>query len=131
MSGDVQDERLVVWRALAELFLDDDLGEADADRIARQLATSGHSLEELDEILLFEVYPSCRWNLRAVAGAWGDWGDEWIMEHIAPLKNQRPHRVCLGFRRWLMHRQWHGVSRLTPWPEISRRVAQLRLQGAR
>lgn len=54
--------RRPVWEALSSLFLDTDTSIARPWR-ARVLAASPYSLAELDDILMDEVYPVCRWNL--------------------------------------------------------------------
>jgi hypothetical protein len=57
-SSDVDIEsRRPVWAALSELFLDTNLDSADLNRIAKTLAISRYSLGELDQILLWEVFP--------------------------------------------------------------------------
>lgn len=57
MDSATPDERLPVWEALSELFLDVELDAHDHERIAGHLATSSYSIQELEEILYFEVYP--------------------------------------------------------------------------
>ena len=90
MSAYLNDERMPVWEALSEFFLDTELDEADHERIATVLARSEHSIEALEEILNFEVYPACKWNVISLAGEWDGFGAEWIMEHVAPRKDRRP-----------------------------------------
>lgn len=102
-------ERMPVWDALSELFLDSEIGPEDHDRIATVLAQSAYTEEELLQILRHEIYPACAANLTCVAGAWGCWGEDWIREHIAPRHNQRP-RLCLPAIHWtyvLGH--WHPI----------------------
>jgi hypothetical protein len=106
------EERLPVWDALAQFFLDDELQPGDYERIANVLADSRYSLAELEDILRHEVYPACKWNLICVAGAWGTWGEEWIMEHIAPRKDRRPRfslppLLASGYRN-----HWKAVSEI-------------------
>ena len=57
--GSELDHRRPVWSPLSELFLDTTLDSGDLDRLAEALARSPYSLTELDEILLWEVYPAC------------------------------------------------------------------------
>lgn len=61
-------ERMPVWEALSELFLDDELSQEDCQRMASVLAGSRYSVKELQEILRHEVYPACALNLICVAG---------------------------------------------------------------
>ena len=60
---------------------------ADYEFISNTLADSNYSLQELEAILYYEVYPVCKYNLLSFAGEWGGFGDDWIMENIAPRKN--------------------------------------------
>ncbi len=74
--------RRPVWAAISELFLDTSLDSKDVERIARELAKSPYSLHELDNILLWEVYPACRSNLFSIAGEWTGFDLEWLQRRI-------------------------------------------------
>ena len=74
--------RTPVWQALSELFLDTWFDSADRDRIAAVLAASPYTMQELDEILLWEVYPVCWSNMYAIAGEWEDFDPEWLQARI-------------------------------------------------
>jgi hypothetical protein len=85
VPGDPQADlknRAPVWQALSELFLDTSLDLADRDRIAAVLAASPYSTTELDEILLWEVYPVCWSNLFSIAGEWSEFDPEWLQKRI-------------------------------------------------
>ena len=107
--------RRPVWSALSELFLDTSHSSGDLDRIAKTLAMSPYSLEELDTILLWEVYPPCRSNLFSIAGEWAGFDVDWLESRI--LRGPSP----LG-------KAWAGtVGRLgrfssIKWRRIKRRV---------
>lgn len=109
------EERMPVWSALSELFLDTELQKEDHERIAAILAASPFSEEKLEEILRFEVTPALRANLLSIAGEWAGFDDGWLRERIVPRMDRRPL-----FR--------FGVSRmiLRDWKEIKRKVAALR-----
>ncbi len=104
------DERMPVWDALSEFFLDTELQPEQHERIARVLAASRYSEKELDEILVYEVYPACKWNLLCVAGEWGGFHPDWIKEKIGPRYDRRP-AIRLGFfhHRWMYDRHWRKV----------------------
>ena len=70
-----------MWNALSELFLDSDVTITREWRI-QQLAASPYSLDELERILIDEVYPICRWNLSSVAGEWAGFDLEWLEKRI-------------------------------------------------
>jgi len=73
--------RRPVWEALSDLFLDTDVSLARQSRIDT-LAASPYSLEEIERILIDEVYPICKYNLLSVAGAWSGFDQAWLEERI-------------------------------------------------
>jgi hypothetical protein len=114
------ESRRPVWEALSELFLDTSFDEADFNRIARVLARSPYSLEELEHILVSEVHPACGANMLSLAGEWTGFDPEWLESRIV----RGPSR--LG-RLWM-----RTVGRITlvvshePWKEIRQRVEATR-----
>lgn len=104
-----EDERLAVWRALSDLFLDTELMDDNYEFIAITLADSSYSLKELEGILYYEVYPVCKHNLLSIAGEWAVFNDNWIMENIAPRKNKRPLFCFSPFHKRLFIREWIEV----------------------
>lgn len=111
MNATIPDERFPVWNALSEFFLDTELDSKDYDRIGTILAESKYTEKELEEILYYEVYPACKWNMFSIAGEWDGFHPEWIMEHIAPKKDTRP-RFCLApLHRWMYQGHWKRISR--------------------
>jgi len=113
------DERLPVWEALSEFFLDTELNADNYERIAAQLARSRYSEAELQDILWYEVYPACKWNMFSMAGEWAGFGEEWIMQNIAPRKDKRPR-----FFHW---KPFHSGFFQDHWDAVRKRVAELRL----
>jgi hypothetical protein len=103
-------ERMPVWRALADFFLDDDLSSHDLARIASDLAQSRYTEAQLFAILRHEVYPACSMNLVSVAGAWGAWGDDWIRERIAPRYDRRPRFYLPAFHWNAIRDHWEIVK---------------------
>lgn len=73
--------RQPVWDALSDLFLDTDTSLSRQWR-ADRLAESPYSLEQLEFILIDEVYPICKYNLMSVAGEWGGFDAEWLKSKI-------------------------------------------------
>jgi hypothetical protein len=105
--------RRPVWAALSELFLDGNLDSVDVNRIAKTLASSHYSLDELDQILLWEVYPACRSNLLSIAGEWAGFDPGWLESRI--LQGPSP-----------LARMWTGtIGRLGMFSSVSwRRIKQ-------
>ncbi len=75
-------ERIDLWHAMSELYLDEEITTGAYLSIASRLASSNLSFKELDTVFYNEVHPVLCWNLKAVAGHWGDFGKEWVAEQI-------------------------------------------------
>ncbi len=103
------EDRLPVWKAFSELFLDSDLQGEDYDRIARVVARSPYSEAELWDILRYEVYPVCRRNLRSVAGEWSGFDDDWLIGHVAPRCGRRPLFHWLGLHGWAIRGDFRRI----------------------
>ena len=117
------DERLPVWNALSELFLDTELQEDDHQRIARVLAASPYSEKKLDEILRFEVTPVLKWNLLSIAGEWAGFDEAWLREKLEPRIDARPWFRPGVF--WMMRRRWkHIVGLVVKLREEPNKAAQ-------
>lgn len=76
------EERLKIWRALSDLFLDTEIEDSTFKYIARAVSESGFSLSEVEDILWYEVYPVLESNLRSVAGVWEGWSDTWLLQNL-------------------------------------------------
>lgn len=74
-----------VWCVLSTLFLDTDVTEM-RETLARELAASPFEVEELESILIHEVFPVCWWNLISVAGVWTGFDEAWLIEAIRRRK---------------------------------------------
>ncbi|MCL4853081.1 MAG: hypothetical protein KJZ78_17110 [Bryobacteraceae bacterium] len=103
-------ERMPVWEALSEFFLDTELRETDYRRIAGVLADSPYSERELWEILRFEVYPPCHFNLLCVAGEWALFGEDFLMQKVAPRCDKRPRFAWPVLHRWMFGQHWAKVG---------------------
>jgi hypothetical protein len=103
-------ERLPVWNALSEFFLDTELQDSDYKRIAAVLAKSPYTGGEIEDILRHEVYPPCHYNLLCVAGEWGGFDEEWLVERIAPLCGQRPRRRIPCLHAWMFKSHWKKIQ---------------------
>jgi hypothetical protein len=75
-------QRLKVWSALSNLFLDNELQETDREFICNQLAQTSYTLSEIERILWNELYPILKYNLISVAGEWAGFDEEWLLANI-------------------------------------------------
>jgi hypothetical protein len=96
-----------VWDALSSLFLDTEISVLRDWRV-RQLAASPFSLAQIEQILVDDVYPICRWNLLLVAGEWAAFDLEWL-ERSIHRRRASPLRFLRVFDLF--------NSRVLSWPE--------------
>lgn len=96
--------RRPVWNALSELWLDGELGVAERERLAIELAASAFSVAELRDIHDREVAPVVSRNLDSIAGEWAGFDLDWLAERCAKAADDRD---TLSARL----RLWAGNSR--------------------
>lgn len=89
-QGAVIEERMPIWSALSELFLDTELQPQDIERISKQLAESPYTTQKIEEILRFEVTPPLKWNMMVVAGEWAGFDEDLLRERISPRIDRKP-----------------------------------------
>src|ERR1700753_3988932 len=101
-------ERLPIWEALSDFFLDTELQPSDYERIAGVLASSKYSEAQIEEILIGEVCPACKWNAFAPAGEWEGFGSAWLKENLEPRFGKRPRfKAWFTLRhRWMYAEHW-------------------------
>jgi hypothetical protein len=120
--------RLPVWDAIADLYLDNVVDERVVDYIARTLAASPFSVDELEAIHRYEVAPVVHPNLKIVAGEWAGWGEEWLRDNVVP------HVARSGrFSRWWadtrLGRWWMTGDTAADWQRVIRSVVEKRARG--
>jgi hypothetical protein len=75
-------ERHEVWMEMSDLFLDSELTPEWLESMSWKLATSPFSTEELIRIYEDEVAPVLHGNLHCVAGVWGAFSPEDVIDPI-------------------------------------------------
>lgn len=101
LSLDVLNSRLPVWQALSDFWLDTELQDFELEYIARVLADSPYSLEEIKDIHQFEVAPAVSANFLCVAGVWVGFDKDWLMtlcQGNALNRKKIWHRVRFGLQ---------------------------------
>jgi hypothetical protein len=83
------EEKREVWKALSELWLDQELQITDLKDTAQTLYQSSYSLQELEKIYLYEVAPVVYKNLYSVTGIWTGFDSEWLTKSILLRKRRR------------------------------------------
>jgi len=115
------EHRQPVWEALSDLFLDTDTSLARTWRVGI-LAASPYSLDELQQILVDEVYPVCRSNLFSIAGEWAGFDLGWLQSSILRRLRSPFHR----FRRFSLGRLTVHLS--GEWRHTKQGILQHRAQ---
>jgi hypothetical protein len=85
-------DRVQVWDALSEFYLDTSLDKEDLERIAQILARSPFSLEELRHIELSEVEPVCASNLSLLPGEWAGFTPDWLIPKCLERQRKTPYQ---------------------------------------
>lgn len=120
--------RQPAWEALADLFLDTDTSLSRAWRVG-QLAQAPYSIEQLEWMLVHEVYPVCKYNLWSVAGEWAGFDPDWLRTRILKRLNSRwrlPPAFNLG--RYTVHAslEWRATRQAIQQARKAAPVAPMR-----
>ena len=98
-EGSVDPRRVEIWVSIAEHFLDTET-RPDLPLTALACVQGGMSRAEAADAWRYEVSPAVGLNLWSVAGEWGMWDREWLVNRIQRL---RPYNRP-GTFRWLRYR---------------------------
>lgn len=86
-------QRLPLWRAFSEFFLDTELDAVSFEYVAREIRASGLSLAEAESVLWNEVFPVLAQNLLDLAGVWAGWPDDWLLKHVRVENHAAPRKT--------------------------------------
>lgn len=108
--------RIPVWEALADFWLDTDLVDFQFNHIARVIASSPYSIQEMRAIHDYEVAPAVSANLASMAGEWAGFDGEWLRQRCKKFAERR-HSLWfrarmllqLPFIRFFAERYWRQV----------------------
>lgn len=96
--------RMPLWEALSFLWLDTEVTESDLDWIARVMAESGLTIEELWRVYSYEVAPVVSVNVYSVAGEWAGFSPDWLRTEI--VRNLRDGPRLTRFWSWFPITRW-------------------------
>ncbi len=86
-------DRVDVWDAFSELFLDTSHTEEELDWIATNIARSPFSFRELGHILFNELGPVCVGNLIAFPGGeWSGFDPDWLILKCLERQKANPFK---------------------------------------
>jgi hypothetical protein len=115
-NGEDVKEQLLVWQAIARLWLAQELGERELLAISRTLAQSRYDWPELQRIYLYEVAPAVHANLQGGngRGVWGAFDPQWLKGAIMwNMCNPRYRQDALRDREQmteLVARDWESIK---------------------
>jgi hypothetical protein len=99
-----------VWAALSEVWLDNELDDAQRERLAEELARSPFDERELRAIHAHEVAPAVASNLASIAGEWSGFDPKWLEARCLEAAERRTGALGRWFERLQASRREPQVS---------------------
>lgn len=118
------DKRLLVWKAIADLFLDVEV-ESLHNPIAHVLANSPYDLRTLNYIYTYEVAPVYHVNLLSVAGEWSGFSQEDVKTNIVKYLYKKRRSPFAKLTSFLL-RYIYTFTTKNDWKIIMENVKNLR-----
>ena len=112
------------WTLISRFYLDTELGNEDYNNIVHEFSGLNFSLEELQEIDLYEVFPALQKNLLSVAGVWDGFNEEWLQDQCMKNYKQKT-KLIFRFKVRLLN-YVHFWMRQKHWAEIRDRMTVLK-----
>jgi hypothetical protein len=112
------EERIPIWLALSEFYLDTGLDDSDLRHIAYTFLESPYSFEEIKAINKYEVFPVLQSNLYSVAGNWAGFDEIMLADTISTrLRNvSRYHKMIVDITYplsgWMQLGYWTKATRI-------------------
>ena len=111
--------RIPIWTALSEFYLDTELNNEDLLRISKIFIASKLPLEEIKKIDLLEVFPLLQTNLLVPAGEWAGFSDDWLIKECTKRFYRRrflAYRLyCKLYNLnffWMRKQYWNAIDEL-------------------
>ncbi|GAA4272532.1 hypothetical protein U6A24_09720 [Aquimarina gracilis] len=82
-------ERKPVWKALSELYLDNELQDSTYSYMVAKFVKSPYDFNEIKYINRYEVFPVLYRNLLSVAGEWAGFEEQWLIRTITNRFNKK------------------------------------------
>ncbi|HCA09751.1 hypothetical protein [Chryseobacterium sp.] len=105
-------ERIPLWIALSDFYLDTELQDSDFRYIAKTILESPYTFEEVKTINTYEVFPVLQSNLLQPAGEWAGFNEKWLVEaitsHLATKKRFKNLMIRIGYKKyaWMQEDYW-------------------------
>lgn len=113
------ERRVGLWEALANFYLDTE-SDTFVPLAVEAARAGGFTLEEVEDILRWEVRPALYTNLISVAGLWSGWDRDWLVERIVDVASRPPNPLTGPLTGPLI-----GHNRFMPveWPALQAAIA--------
>ena len=110
-------DRIDIWLCLSNLYLDTELQAFELKSMADLFKDLDMSLEELQKVDRYEVFPSLYKNHLSVAGAWAAFDKAWLVQQCEENKQKRKSWF---FRAWVQFLDYFLYSmRKNDWEKIA------------
>ncbi len=116
--------RIPIWNALSEFYLDTQLQESDYVRIADIFLDSGLTIKEVKDIDKYEVFPALQMNLLGVTGEWGGFDEEWLIG-VCTANYERRDNDAFGWGVWMLDAALYWM-RKKHWKKVKRIMKRYR-----
>ena len=112
------EERKPIWIALSNFYLDTELEDLDIKHIALTIIKSPYSLDEIKKIDKYEVHPVLQANLLNLAGEWGMFNEDWLIERITRhiKKTSKIKKIITEVShksfKWMVSDYWERLEKI-------------------
>lgn len=115
--------RSPIWLALSKFYLDIQLQASDFRQIASVILESPYSLEEVQRINKYEVFPVLQANLHRIAGIWTTFDETWLIEKITQSIEKRNRIQKFGIDAYYWICKW---MQLDYWEKLKKAYEEIK-----
>lgn len=120
VNNELITKRKDVWEAISNFYLDTEIDESDYDYLANTFEQSDYTIEELQDIDLYEVFPTLYINLLSIAGEWAGFDQTWLNQKC--YKNYKKRESFAFKMKVKVLNTLHYWMRKGHWEEIDKRI---------
>ena len=112
------EERKPIWIALSNFYLDTELEDSDLKHIALTIIKSPYSLDDIKKIDKYELHPVLQSNLLSIAGEWGMFNEDRLVERIIRhiKKTSKINKVIteVSYKsfKWMLSDYWERLEKI-------------------
>ena len=110
------------WIAISDIYLDTEIRTSDIKYIARQLAETSFTEQQLNEIYYYDIAPVCYINGIDPAGEWVGFDRDWLFSEI--LKNRKKNQKLFRLKCKLL-RRFYLMGTEEDWFKVLEKLREL------